>query len=156
MNEFTWKTNVLGNKGNLYYALPTSGVVLLVVTTGVLIYSLILDPALPNPIKTILFLCGGFFLYQAYQVFTLFIYARNTAKQITLKSNGEIILDLFSNKTVSLKKFSISKGVSASVSKIFPENSNATITTNNVSHYISGTTDDFSDLYKKLEALSNS
>ena len=155
MNEFQWKTEVSGKDGKLYYAIILSAIVLLTVTLSALAYSLMLNPLPPIPVLFILFLCGIVLLHQSYQAFILFYYAGKTAKQIILNSNGNIIIKLFSNNSVTISKFCISKGVPASTSKLFPKNTNATIKENNATHYISGTTNDFNDLFSKLDAISN-
>ena len=154
MNESKWKTIVLGENGNMFYALPIAGTVLLLATFGILAFILLLNPSLPMPITIISLLCGSVFLYQAYQVLTLFIIVSKTAKQISLHDNGALLVTLFTNKVIPIDKFNITKGVPIKTSKVFPESSNATISTNDISYYISGTTNEFSDMYDRLKTIA--
>lgn len=96
-------------------------------------------------------------LHQEIEVIRFIRVAALTVKKLVVSEDGHLIIYLFSNKTLTLSEFTVSKDVPDALNhniyrRLFPkEKENGTISLSEGEYYLTGTIDGIEDLYQKLE-----
>lgn len=156
LSDQVWDSNVLARNGIQYhiilYALP----VLPIGVVSFVWYILLRPGQAPLPIIGIVMLVSLVLLHQEVEIIRFFRVASCTVKKVVF-SGDDFIIYLFSNKAIVLSEFNISKDIPEALNnsiyrKLFPKDKeNGIIRTSEGEYYLTGTINDFENLYQRLK-----
>jgi len=96
-------------------------------------------------------------LHQEVEITRFIRVAARTVKRVVSSDDGDFIIYLFSNKTLTLSEFSVSKDIPDALNnniyrRLFPKDKeNGIIRTSEGEYYLTGTINDFENLYQRLK-----
>lgn len=156
-----WRTTVLGDDGGSYRFIVLSAPVL---PLGIIILNLYVLSSKNLPIIVLITVMASslVFLHQCYDIFKFIRLASKTAKWITIEEDGEITVNLFSNKKIVSKRggYSLKQDFNRKYipynKKLFPhEKTHGILTISGEQYYLSGTVEGGDDMYSQIERNSD-